>query len=62
MISLIYGIKKTKANSQTQRTFWWLPEGKGVGGWTKWAMEVKYMVMDQTFGGEHFVMNTNAEL
>lgn len=35
MILLMYGIRKTKHNSQIQRTDWWFPEGERyqwVGG------------------------------
>ena len=47
-----------------QRTDWWLPEGKGVGGCAKWMKGVKCKVVDgnQTFGGDHFVMNTDIKL
>ena len=60
MISLISGIKydtnelifKTKADSQTQRTDWWLPMGRGWGsdGLGGWALQVENIApaMDAT--------------
>ena len=41
-------------NTWINRTDQWLPEGKGVGGWTKGIKEHICMVMDknQTTGGE----------
>lgn len=68
MISL----RESKTNEQTKqnkdkltdREDQWLPEGKGVWGWGKTVKGVNCRMMDgnQTFGGDHCTMYTEAEL
>lgn len=55
---------QTKTNPQRQTTSWGLPEREGGGRWTKQAMGLHCMAMDEnyTFGFEHNVVYTDIAL